>query len=75
MHILSNAIGMLLVRSYERSKRIYDTMVARGYDGKIKTLRTFKMNSKDWLKAFSIIILATLLHVVAFINIFDLVVW
>ncbi len=75
LQILSNVIGMLLVRSYERSQRIYNTMVSRGYNGKIMTLRQFKMSSKDWVKASFIIMIAVLLQVAAFMNLFELVVF
>jgi len=37
LRVLGNAIGMLLVRSYERGERIYQSMLARGYSGRIKT--------------------------------------
>lgn len=63
---LGNAIGMLLVRSYERGGRIFDAMVSRGYNGRMETLREFEINSKDWAKAASIVVLAVLLHVAAF---------
>ena len=71
LQILSNVIGMLLVRSYERSQRIYNTMVSRGYNGKIITLRKFKMCSMDWVKAAVIIVTAVLLHIAAFLNLFE----
>jgi cobalt/nickel transport system permease protein len=31
--------GGLFLRSIERSERIYDAMVARGYDGEVRSLR------------------------------------
>lgn len=36
---ISFTAGMVLVRSYERSKRIYDGLLARGFRGEIYTLR------------------------------------
>ena len=66
--MLGNAIGMPLVRSYERSERVYNAMVARGYSGRIKTLRRFKMTSLDWLKAAFIVAIALLLHIVNMID-------
>ncbi len=63
---LGTAIGMLLVRSYERGGRIFDAMVSRGYNGTMETLREFEINSKDWAKAVSIVAVAVLLHVAAF---------
>ncbi|MCK4443078.1 MAG: hypothetical protein KAW09_00940, partial [Thermoplasmata archaeon] len=66
LKIVSNVMGMLLVRSYERGERIHDAMVSRGYDGRMKTLKEFEMNSKDWAKGISIIAAAVLLHVAVF---------
>ena len=36
---ISFTAGMVMVRSYERSKRIYDGLLARGFRGEIHTLR------------------------------------
>jgi cobalt/nickel transport system permease protein len=68
---LSNAVGMLLVRSYERGQRIHNSMIARGYTGKIKTLDKFKMRSLDWVKAVSIITIAILIHFISYLNILN----
>ena len=35
---LSNIIGVLFVRSYERAERVYLAMCSRGFDGEIRTL-------------------------------------
>jgi cobalt/nickel transport system permease protein len=72
LRIMGNIIGMLLVRSYERGQHVYEAMVSRGYDGRIGCLRKFEMCSEDWLKAFMILAMAVLLHLLAFINLFDL---
>ncbi len=72
LRIMGNIIGMLLVRSYERAQHVYEAMVSRGYDGRIGSLRKFEMSSKDWLKAFMILAMAVLLHLLAFTNLFDL---
>ncbi len=42
-------IGMLLIRSYERSERIYRAMLCRGFQGKFYLLDHFKMSKKDIL--------------------------
>ncbi|MBU4311770.1 MAG: cobalt ECF transporter T component CbiQ [Candidatus Omnitrophica bacterium] len=36
--VLSNIIGVLFVRSYERAERVYLSMCSRGFNGEIKTL-------------------------------------
>jgi cobalt/nickel transport system permease protein len=44
---LSSIIGTLFLRSYERAERVYLAMLARGFDGKIKTLKGFKIRLGD----------------------------
>jgi cobalt/nickel transport system permease protein len=57
----SNLVGMLFVRSYERTERVYHAMVSRGYDGNLRTLVEFNMCKKDVLKAIAIGTLAMVL--------------
>ena len=42
-------VGQLFLRSYERSERIYNAMVARGYQGHYLTLNPHVMTPNDWL--------------------------
>ncbi len=44
-------VGMLLVRSYERSKRIYQSMLCRGFDGKFHTLYHFESRPEELISA------------------------
>ena len=46
-----NLVGMLLVRSFERTERIRDAMVSRGYSGRLKTLDDLTLCGKDFFKA------------------------
>lgn len=46
-----NFVGMLLVRSFERTHRVYDAMQARGYSGTMPGHYRFSANKSDWLKA------------------------
>jgi cobalt/nickel transport system permease protein len=39
--------GSLFLRSIERSERIYDAMVARGYDGEVRVLRAPSLRLGD----------------------------
>ncbi len=48
-HIAGNMAGQLFLRSYERSDRIYNAMLARGYTGQLQTLHAQKIQSADWL--------------------------
>ncbi|MEJ2757664.1 MAG: cobalt ECF transporter T component CbiQ, partial [Anaerolineales bacterium] len=43
-----NMVGQLFLRSYERSDRVYQAMVARGFEGKFLTLNPHKMTRNDW---------------------------
>ena len=43
-----NMTGQLFLRSYERSDRIYNAMLARGYTGQLRTLTPHIMHSRDW---------------------------
>jgi cobalt/nickel transport system permease protein len=53
--------GQLLLRSLDRSDRIYSAMLARGYSGRPLTLHPHQMGSRDW--AFSLALAACLLFV------------
>ncbi len=59
--VSGNIAGQLFLRSYERSDRIYNAMLARGYGGQLRTLTPHIMKSSDWLfAALSIIIILLL---------------
>lgn len=64
---IGRAVGMLLVRSYERAERVYQAMLSAGYTGNPRTLFEFKSTPKDYIYGFMIIGFAVLLHVSAVI--------
>ena len=47
--VAGNMAGQLFLRSYERSDRIYNAMVSRGYSGRLYTLNPHEMKSRDYL--------------------------
>lgn len=49
-------IGMLLVKSSDRAKRVHDAMLCRGFTGKFYSLTNFSINSSD-LAVFIIMLL------------------
>ncbi len=56
--IAGNMTGQLFLRSYERSDRIYNAMLSRGYSGHLYTLNPHEMKSRDYfVTAFAIAIL------------------
>jgi cobalt/nickel transport system permease protein len=46
--VAGNMAGQLFLRSYERSDRIYNAMLARGYDGHMRTLNPHHLHASDW---------------------------
>ncbi len=67
MKTLGKAVGILFVKSYERSINTYHAMTSRGYDGTIRTLSEFKMNNIDWVKSFMVAGLAVMLQGIGFV--------
>jgi len=53
--IAGNIAGQLFLRSYERSERIYNAMLSRGYSGHLYTLNPHEMKQRDYfVTAFAI---------------------
>ena len=49
--VAGHMVGQLFLRSYERSDRVYDAMLARGMDGRHLTLTRHVLGTRDWLAA------------------------
>ena len=47
MRTISYTAGMILVRAYRRGVRIYDALLVRGFDGKVRTLTQLKITFLD----------------------------
>lgn len=62
LKIISNLIGTLFVRGFERTQNVYNAMASRGYKGRLKTLDEFRLCRKDFLKAFFTIALGLILN-------------
>jgi cobalt/nickel transport system permease protein len=62
---ISFTAGMVLVRSYERSKRIYDGLLARGFRGEIHTLRPPRARPRD---AIYTAVFASTIIIISFIQ-------
>jgi cobalt/nickel transport system permease protein len=45
--VAGGLVGNLALRAFERSERIYDAMVARGFQGEIKTLTSPPLTDTD----------------------------
>ena len=47
--VAGNMAGQLFLRSYERSDRVYNAMLSRGYAGQFLTLNPHVMRAQDWM--------------------------
>jgi cobalt/nickel transport system permease protein len=65
--VAGNMVGQLFLRSYERSDRVYNAMLARGYRGHFYTLNAHVMKSSDWLAALSAILLMIFTQVIGYL--------
>ncbi len=63
IRVYSNIIGVLFLRSIEKSERVYNAMKLRGYNGEINYLFSFKLNKKE------VIFLSLFILVLIFIKI------
>ena len=57
--------GSLFLRSIERSERIYGAMLARGYDGEVRSLRPAALHSRDVLIALPFALLLVAIQLLA----------
>lgn len=58
-------VGSLFLRSIERSERIYDGMVARGYDGEVRSLRPPVLRARDLVTGLAFLLVITGIQVLA----------
>jgi cobalt/nickel transport system permease protein len=54
--------GQLFLRSYDRSERIYQAMLARGYSGNLRTLNPHAVHVRDWALCTTTLVLLVLLQ-------------
>ncbi len=66
--VAGNMTGQLFLRSYERSDRIYNAMLARGYNGQLLTLNPHIMKRRDWIAATLALLGLILIQIVGRIN-------
>jgi cobalt/nickel transport system permease protein len=62
--VAGNMAGQLFLRSYERSDRVYNAMLARGYDGQLLTINPHTMHLRDWMVGALVIIILLLLQMI-----------
>ncbi len=66
--IAGNMAGQLFLRSYERSDRVYNAMLARGYRGVLLTMNPHILTARDWQIGVVALLLIALPQLVARIN-------
>jgi cobalt/nickel transport system permease protein len=68
--VAGNMAGQLFLRSYERSDRVFNAMLSRGYTGHFLTLNPHLMRPRDWAAGVVAIALLLLLQLVARLTFF-----
>lgn len=48
LRVYGQILGQLLLRTYARAQRIYNAMLCRGFDGRVRTMRILKLNTRDY---------------------------
>ena len=61
--VAGNMAGQLFLRSYERSDRIYNAMLSRGYTGHLYTLNPHEMKSRDYLVTALVVVLIFVMQI------------
>lgn len=62
--VAGNMAGQLFLRSYERSDRVYNAMLARGYAGQLQTTNPHELRRRDYLTAALALLVLFFLQVV-----------
>ncbi|RME06451.1 MAG: cobalt ECF transporter T component CbiQ, partial [Anaerolineae bacterium] len=63
IRVTGNMAGQLFLRSYERSDRVYQAMLARGYRGYLRTLNPHELRRQDYLTLGAVLTLIVLIQV------------
>jgi cobalt/nickel transport system permease protein len=62
--VSGNMVGQLFLRSYERSDRVYNAMLARGYDGQYRTMSPHVVYALDWVVGGSAVLILILIQAI-----------
>jgi cobalt/nickel transport system permease protein len=61
MTVFGHFVGTLLIRSFERTERVYKAMLSKGYQGELYSMVTFHSESNDYVKAVIVVIVSAAL--------------
>lgn len=62
--VAGNMAGQLFLRSYERSDRVYNAMLSRGYTGHLQTMNPHELHRVDYVTTALALILILLLQLI-----------
>jgi cobalt/nickel transport system permease protein len=62
--VTGNMAGQLFLRSYERSDRVYNAMLARGYNGQFLSVNPHLMHGRDWAVGACAVVILLLLQMI-----------
>lgn len=60
MRVMGGFVGTLLIRSFERTERVFKAMLSKGYQGELHSLLEFHAAGKDYLKSVLVVTLAVM---------------
>lgn len=63
--VTGHMVGQLFGRSLDRSDRVYNAMLARGYQGRLLTMNPHGMSGRDWLAGLTAVWLILLVQLAA----------
>ena len=64
--VYGHFVGTLLIRSFERTDRVYKAMLSKGYQGEMHSMVTFQSFPIDYVKAMAAVVLAAVLLMMDF---------
>lgn len=66
--IAGQMVGQLFLRSLDRSDRVYQAMIARGYQGRMLTMNPHELTRHDWLAGVAALVWIVLIQLIARIS-------
>ncbi|MBI5450196.1 MAG: cobalt ECF transporter T component CbiQ [Gammaproteobacteria bacterium] len=71
MKVMGHFVGTLLIRSFERTDRVYKAMLSKGYQGEFHSMVTFSAGGLDGIKAVIVLIMASALVALDYSGVFN----
>jgi cobalt/nickel transport system permease protein len=69
--VAGHMAGQLFLRSYERSDRVYNAMLARGYAGQILTINPHVMRRHDWAVLLLAVVMLLAVQLIGRVSLFS----